>query len=178
MEKWVNKKRKSFTLVEALVAVAMFMVVVTILINIYISTIRAERIAYVVLRDSNVTQSVLETISRAVRMGSDFEIIDNDTLRFKTEEEGVKFFTEFKYRYDDLDQRGWIERVKDIDRSGDVVTLTPVEMNIDDFEIQISGKSQEQKSILIKFATVSNVHGNEYRTFVQTSITPRLLISN
>ncbi|MDD3156024.1 MAG: hypothetical protein PHP14_00885 [Candidatus Pacebacteria bacterium] len=51
-------------------------------------------------------------------------------------------------------------------------------MNIDDFEIQISGKSQEQKSILIKFATVSEVHGNEYRTFVQTSITPRLLISN
>jgi len=88
------------------VAVAMFMIVVTILINIYISTIRAERIAYVILRDSNVTQSVLETISRAVRMGSDFEIINNDTLRFKTEEEGDKFFTEFRYRYDSLDQRG------------------------------------------------------------------------
>ena len=178
MKKWLNKKRKSFTLIEALVAVAMFMIVVTILINIYISTIRAERIAYVILRDSNVTQSVLETISRAVRMGSDFEIINNDTLRFKTEEEGDKFFTEFRYRYDSLDQRGWIERVKDVDKAGDIIALTPEEMNIDDFEIQISGKSQEQKSILIKFATVSEVHGNEYRTFVQTSITPRLLISN
>jgi len=178
MKKWLNKKRKSFTLIEALVAVAMFMIVVTILINIYISTIRAERIAYVILRDSNVTQSVLETISRAVRMGSDFEIINNDTLRFKTEEEGDKFFTEFRYRYDSLDQRGWIERVKDVDKAGDIIVLTPEEMNIDDFEIQISGKSQEQKSILIKFATVSEVHGNEYRTFVQTSITPRLLISN
>ena len=178
MKKWLNKKRKSFTLIEALVAVAMFMIVVTILINIYISTIRAERIAYVILRDSNVTQSVLETISRAVRMGSDFEIINNDTLRFKTEEEGDKFFTEFRYRYDGLDQRGWIERVKDVDKAGDIIVLTPEEMNIDDFEIQISGKSQEQKSILIKFATVSEVHGNEYRTFVQTSITPRLLISN
>jgi len=39
-------------------------------------------------------------------MGSDFEIINNDTLRFKTEEEGDKFFTEFRYRYDGLDQRG------------------------------------------------------------------------
>lgn len=178
MKKWFNKKRKSFTLIEALVAVAMFMIVVTILINIYIATVRAERIACVVLRDSNVTQSVLETMSRAVRMGSDFEIINNDILRFKTEEEGVKFFTEFRYKYDDLEKRGWIERVKNIDKGTDIMALTPEDMNIDDFEIQISGKAQEQKSVLIKFATVSNVYGNEYKTFVQTSITPRLLISN
>jgi type II secretory pathway component PulJ len=102
----MKKERKSFTLIEALMAVAMFMIIATILINIYVATIRAERIAYTVLRDSDVTQNVLETMSRAIRMGSDFEMLDENSLKFKTEEEGKKFFTIFRYVYDDIDKRG------------------------------------------------------------------------
>ncbi len=174
----LNNKRKSFTLIEALMAVAMFMVIATILINIYVATVRAERVAYIILRDSDVTQNVLETISRAVRMGSDFIAIDENTLQFKTEEEGKKFFTLFRYRYDDLEKRGWIERIKDVDKFGDAVALTPDDMSIEDFEITVFGEIGEQKNVLVKFTAVSEAYGNKYRTFIQTSITPRLLISN
>jgi len=100
------KSKKSFTLIEALMAVAVFMIIATILINIYVATVRAERIAYTILRDSDVVQNVLEVMSRAIRMGSDFEMTDNTSLQFKTEEEGTKFFTLFRYIYDDVTEKG------------------------------------------------------------------------
>jgi type II secretory pathway component PulJ len=102
----LNKKRNAFTLIEALMAVTMFMAITTILVNIYVATIRSERIAYTILRDSDVTQNVLESIARAIRMGSDFELTDQNTLKFQTEEEGQKFFTIFRYTYDDIFKRG------------------------------------------------------------------------
>ncbi len=182
--------RKSFTLIEALTSVAVFMIIATILINIYVATVRAERIAYTILRDSDITQNVLETMSRAIRMGSDFELIDNKSLTFKTEEEGKKFFTMFRYQYDDITQTGWIERVKytnqgelvppsnTIIKPGDVVRLIPENMNIDDFAFNIFGETGEQKNISIKFNAVSTVYGVDYKTFIQTSITPRLFIAD
>ncbi|HRZ29308.1 MAG TPA: hypothetical protein P5052_00675 [Candidatus Paceibacterota bacterium] len=185
-----SKCKKSFTLIEALTSVAVFMIIATILINIYVATVRAERIAYTILRDSDITQNVLETMSRAIRMGSDFELIDNKSLTFKTEEEGKKFFTVFRYQYDDVKQNGWIERIKYTNqtdltppsdlviRPGDVVRLIPESMNIDDFAFDIFGEAGEQKNISIKFNAVSNVYGVEYKTFIQTSITPRLFITN
>jgi type II secretory pathway component PulJ len=102
----LKKERKAFTLIEALMAVTMFMMITTILINIYVATIRSERIAYTILRDSDVTQNVLESIARAIRMGSDFETTDEGNLKFQTEEEGTKFFTMFRYTYDDMAKRG------------------------------------------------------------------------
>ncbi|MFA5229895.1 MAG: prepilin-type N-terminal cleavage/methylation domain-containing protein [Candidatus Paceibacterota bacterium] len=101
-----SNSKKSFTLIEALTSVAVFMIIATILINIYVATVRAERIAYTILRDSDITQNVLETMSRAIRMGSDFELSGNTSLTFKTEEEGKKFFTMFRYKYDEIEQKG------------------------------------------------------------------------
>jgi Tfp pilus assembly major pilin PilA len=182
--------RKSFTLIEALTSVAVFMIIATILINIYVATVRAERIAYTILRDSDITQSVIETMSRAIRMGSDFELDNNTSLTFKTEEEGKKFFTMFRYQYDDINQKGWIERIKYTNQAellppsdsvispGDVVRITPENMNIDDFRFEVFGEAGEQKNVLIKFNTVSTVYKVDYKTFVQTSITPRLFIAN
>lgn len=174
----INKSKKAFTLIEALMAVAVFMIIATILINIYVATVRAERIAYTILRDSDVVQNVLEVMSRAIRMGSDFELTDNTSLQFKTEEEGKKFFTVFRYVYDDISEKGWIERVKDIDKNEEPTILIPDNMSIEDFEFEIYGDLNEQKNVLIKFNAVSKIYGNEYRTFIQTSITPRLLINN
>jgi len=174
----LNKKRNSFTLIEALMAVTLFMIIATILINIYVATVRSERIAYAILRDSDVTQNVLETMARAIRMGSDFELINQKTLKFQTEEEGKKFFTVFKYVYDDVAKKGWIERIKDIDKPGDFIKLTPDNMSVEDFEFKIFGAEKEQENILIKFNVVSKVYGNDYKTFIQTAVTPRLIISN
>ncbi|MFA5229896.1 MAG: hypothetical protein WC422_00220 [Candidatus Paceibacterota bacterium] len=63
-------------------------------------------------------------------------------------------------------------------KPGDVVRLTPENMNIDDFMFEIFGEAGEQKNVLIKFNTVSTVYKTDYKTFVQTSITPRLFIAN
>ena len=102
----LKNQRNSFTLIEALISVAMFMMITTILINIYVVTIRSERIAYTILRDSSVVENVLESTARAIRMGSKFKVINQNTLQFETEEEGEKFLTQFQYVYDDIKGRG------------------------------------------------------------------------
>ena len=168
-------KRKSFTLIEALMAVAMFMIITTILINIYIATVRAERIAYTILRDSDVTQIVLETMARAIRMGSDFEVTDQ-SLKFKTEEEGKSFITMFNYVSNN--DKGWIERIKDVENANDTIRLIPENMSVEDFKFEILGNTDEQRIILVKFNVVSEVYGSKYKTFVQTSIAPRLIVIN
>jgi hypothetical protein len=50
-------------------------------------------------------------------------------------------------------------------------------MSIEDFEFRVFGSEKDQKNILIKFNAVSKIYGNEYRTFIQTAVTPRLIIS-
>jgi len=68
--------------------------------------------------------------------------------------------------------------LKDIEKGEDPIILIPNNMSIEDFQFEIYGSANEQKNILIKFDAVSTIYGNEYRTFIQTSITPRLLIAN
>jgi len=51
-------------------------------------------------------------------------------------------------------------------------------MSVEDFEFKIFGEGKQQENILIKFNAVSKVYGNNYKTFVQTAVTPRLIISN
>lgn len=166
-----NKKLKGFTLVEALVALSMFMIVSTILMNIYVATIRSERVAYVLLRDSNIVQNTLESIARTVRMGSNFESEDIDHLVFITEESKVKFKTEYRYNSDTKK----IERSKNVNESDPFLSLVPENINIENFEFKVDGKKNVQWNIMIKFEVVSKVYGKEYRTFIQTAVTPRLL---
>lgn len=171
---WQNNKKlkKGFTLVEALIALFVFMIITIILMNIYIITIRSERVAYTILRDGNIVQNTLESMARSIRMGIKFDLKDNGAwLEFETDEEGQKFDTAFRYNKNTKK----IERARYLNRD-DFISLIPDNINIEDFKFEIKGDSEEgQISILIKFSIVSNVYNNDYKTFIQTVVTPRSL---
>jgi len=79
------KKLKSFTLVEVLVSLFLFVIITGILTQIYISTVRSERIAYVLLRDENIIRNELEVLARDIRMGKSFNLNGTgDGLDYKT----------------------------------------------------------------------------------------------
>ncbi len=170
-----NKKitKKGFTLIEALVALFVFMVITTILMNIYIVTIRTERVAYTILRDGNIVQNTLESMARAIRMGVNFDLRENNTLlRFETDEEGVKFDTAFRYN----SETKKIERAREFNKD-DFASLIPDNINIEDFKFDIKNTDDGQISVLIKFSIISNIYNTDYQTFIQTVVTPRSLIN-
>ncbi len=79
------KKLKAFTLIEVLISLFVFIIIAGILTKIYITTIRTERIAYVLLRDENIVRNELETLARDIRMGVAFELnSQGDSLDYKT----------------------------------------------------------------------------------------------
>lgn len=165
-----NKKiKKSFTLIEALIALFVFMIITTILINIYIVTIRSERIAYTILRDGNIVQSTLETMARSIRMGADFNLTDSNTrLDFDTDEEKIPFRTSFKYNKTTKK----IERARVVGKDS-FISIIPDNIDIEDFEFRV--REAGQTSILIKFSIVSSIYSNQYKTLIQTVVTPRAL---
>ncbi len=79
-----NKKiKKGFTLVEMLVAVAIFMMVVTVAMSALMSIINANRKARAIQSVVSNVNFVIESISRDIRMGSDYNnVIDNTTINY------------------------------------------------------------------------------------------------
>ena len=72
-----NKKtKKGFTLVEMLVAVAIFMMVVTVAMSALMSVINANRKARAIQGVVSNVNFVVESISRDMRMGSDYSNFD------------------------------------------------------------------------------------------------------
>ncbi len=67
-----NKSQKGFTLVEMLVAVAIFMVVVTVAMTALMSVINANRKARAIQSVVSNVNFVIESISRDIRMGGDY----------------------------------------------------------------------------------------------------------
>jgi prepilin-type N-terminal cleavage/methylation domain-containing protein len=73
------KKQKGFTLVESLVAITVFLIVVTITGSIYISFVRQERRLYAFLRTENNIRFALDYIGRDIRMAKSYDFTENIT---------------------------------------------------------------------------------------------------
>jgi Tfp pilus assembly protein PilV len=161
--------KNGFTLIEALISLFVFMVITTILMNIYIVTIRSERIAYTVLRDGNIVQNTLESMARSIRMGADFELFDGNTrLDFDTDEEKIPFKTSYKYNKETKK----LQRARVLGRDG-YINIIPDNIDIEGFEFRIDDRGQV--SVLIKLSIVSSIYNNQYKTLIQTVVTPRAL---
>lgn len=67
-------KKQGFTLIELLIATGVFVLVMIVLSQVYISIVRSERIAYALLSAENNLRNNLELIARSIRMGKNFEV--------------------------------------------------------------------------------------------------------
>ena len=72
--KFLNNKRKGFTLVEVLVSVGIFVMIVMAISQIYIAVLHSEQVAYALLNSENNIRDNLEFMARAIRMGKEFQV--------------------------------------------------------------------------------------------------------
>lgn len=76
----VKKNKKGFTLVELLVAVAVFLTTIIFLSQIFINTLKLESIAYSMLIAENNVRNTIDSMARIIRMGKDFRT-ENDNKK-------------------------------------------------------------------------------------------------
>jgi prepilin-type N-terminal cleavage/methylation domain-containing protein len=80
MNKIPIKKKGGFTLVESLVAITVFLVVVTIAGGIYIGLVRQERRLYAFLKTENSIRFALDYMGRDIRMARSYDEFEDQNV--------------------------------------------------------------------------------------------------
>mgnify|MGYP001291934194 CR=1 FL=1 len=161
-------KKQAFTLAEVLVSLFIFVIIASILMQIYVTTIRSERVAYTLLRNENIIRNVLEMIGRDIRMGQDF-VVEDDSISFSSFYDG--FYHQIIYRYNS--ESNQIEKKED---EGDFVALTPPEIDILRFRFYGNQfDTMEHLSITIVLNVTATVYNQSYPINLETTVTPRVL---
>ena len=166
-KKNLKKKMQAFTLVEVLVSLFIFILIAGILTQIYISTIRSERIAYIMLRDENIVKNELEILARDIRMGREFMAM-GDRLEYKTYYDNG--WHDISYVFNE--EEATIEKKVD---NGDVKIVVPKNILIEKLNFEVYLVPEEQPSITITLTIGSVVYKKTYITNLQTTVTPRML---
>ena len=169
----IKEKIAGFTLVEVLVAMTVFLLVMTAIINIYITTLRSERVAYALLNNESSVRSALEFISRDIRMGKNFSLV--------VVEEGIQCLNLTTYA-----SGAGGEKVKYCFSSSDnAITrgpqnspdqqerITPINIKITNGSFQLV--FNPQPFITINFTAQVKVRDINYLIPITTSVTPRYL---
>ena len=160
-----NNVLKGFTLVEVLVATGIFMMTVIVLSQIYISTTRAEKVAYSILNADNNIRNNLEIIARAIRMGKDFEILDTKKICFKYWVDNIRQDTCYEFKDNNIFQ--------EIGGSLPEALFDPtVEVTEAKFRLQ-GGGGNSQISIIILLEAKTTVREEAYNFRAETAVTPR-----
>ncbi|HRV32091.1 MAG TPA: prepilin-type N-terminal cleavage/methylation domain-containing protein [Candidatus Paceibacterota bacterium] len=170
-----SKKLKSFTLVEVLVSLFLFVVITGILTQIYIATVRSERIAYVLLRDENIIRNELEVLARDIRMGKSFSSNGSgDSLDYLTYYDNS--WHRISYVFDAEHNTIRKSVSDDIEYvSNDYVIIIPENIKIDTLKFYVNKLYNEQPSITITLTIESQAYNKKYTTSLQTTVTPRML---
>lgn len=173
-------KERGFTLVEMMVAIAVFSIIIGAVSGLFISGLRGQRNALASQRLLDQTSYALEYMSRALRMakkqtsdlppclsssGLNYEI-DNSHLRFINHLENDDC-QEFFLEDDKLKQK----------KGGETFDLTSPKLEITSLNFSLSGQSQED-NLQPKVTIFLNVKGKglgEPRINIQTTISQRNL---
>jgi type II secretory pathway pseudopilin PulG len=165
-----KKKQKGFTLVEVLVSVSLFIMVIIALSQVYISVIRSERIAYVLLNSENNIRNSLEIMARSIRIGKNFDISPNHKeLCFDYYLEGV--WERYCYRFNET--HGTLEKLSE---DGSFVSILDPQLKVNHLQFYIKGGDfDSQASIIVAMEVSTQVKEQEYLFNLQTAVTPRSL---
>jgi len=158
------KKYAGLTLIEMLVAVSVFVLTLTGLIQIYISSLRSERLAYDLLNAENSVRYAIELISRDVRMGQGFKLESSNSLRFTTYYEGESG-QDVTYKLED----NQLKR-NNISITPNSITLTP--LGGSPFIVNRDSHTN-QFFVTIRLQATIKERNKSYTFPVETSVTPR-----
>jgi type II secretory pathway pseudopilin PulG len=159
---------KAFTLVEVLVSVGLFVMITVAISQIYIAVLRSEQTAYALLNSENNIRDNLELMARSIRMGRNFELSgDGKELSFDYYSDGV--WQNVEYRFNNS--------TKNLDKNS-FPLFDPSVLEIADgrFYLKDSGKDS-QKTAVIVLEALTRIKQKEYVFNVETSVTPRILMS-
>lgn len=177
MVKILSKKKSGFTLVESLVAITVFLVVVTAVSSIYISFVRQERRLYDFLKTENNIRFALDYIGRDIRMAHDFGFDNNfqeqdparEELTFDdyTSTESLKHSV--TYSYDKANHNITVSR----DNGTPLFLLDPsIKVSYLQFYTTNGTKGSYQPTVIIVLEAIDK---NDNKYSLETAITPRNL---
>jgi prepilin-type N-terminal cleavage/methylation domain-containing protein len=164
-------KNRGFTLIEMMVAIAVFTSVVAAGSGIFISTLRAQRTNLASYEIMNQVSYVMEYMSRAIRMAKkDLTGACTGTakLNYKFENQCLKFVN-----YKDACQQFCLVGSRLRDENGNDLTGANLQVNF--FNVILSGASQPPTDLLQPRVTISlSVAGRENSSMkIQTTISQR-----
>lgn len=171
------QKNKGFTLVELLVAAAIFLTTVVSLSQIFINTLKLESRAYSILIAENNIRNSVDFMSRLIRMGMNFQVdIDHRAISFDYYSPNKSSNTpdRITYRYEDEENSQNIVMEKNNQRIG---YLFNEEVKVTDAKFyEFSNAQLPQKTIIMVLTTQTKVPGltTPFEFKIQTAVTPRL----
>ena len=186
---------KAFTLVEMMVAVSIFAIVMMIGVGALLSLVETNRRAQAINSVMNNVNAAVETMSRAVRVGTNYHCRTSTsyvppTTYSNTQDcalgNGVVFAFESSEGDDTLatDQIVYrlndttLERSKSGGENGTWVAVTAPEVNIEAFEVYVLGSTagdSVQPRMLMTIRGSAQVPGGTTSFTVQSSVVQRLI---
>lgn len=163
-----NKNKNGFTLIEFLVAIAIFSLLVSSAVFILSSTLKSQRKALALQQISDQTSYMLEYMSRTIRMaqpgtiksaagGVEFESYNGETVKFFYEDGAIKQF-----------------------KSGEAINLTSEDIEVTSAYFSITGIDtgdglQPKVTIAITITSEGSKPEEQTEIRVQTTISQRNL---
>lgn len=171
MERFITNKKKGFTLIELLIATGIFVMVMVVLSQVYISIIRSERVAYALLSAENNIRNNLELMARSIRMGKNFIFDGDKKVCFD-----YYLDTSWKkvcYQYNNFNIEQSIEGVLE----GFEPLFDPSLKITKAHFYQRGDQVNSQLTIIISLEVETIVRNQIYTFHLETAVTPRLFIS-
>jgi type II secretory pathway pseudopilin PulG len=175
-----DQRSAGFTMIEVLVAFTLFLVVVGATSGVFLAAVRSQRNSTAFLNAQNNLRFVLESTSREIRTGRDFQILKTDgpSLRGgmgQGENGDVLSFTNqngdsVRYRL----QAGKLEKSSDSGVS--FSALTAENVTVASFRFYLAGAApadELQPRITLSVKVRSRVGTQEQEVLVQTTVTQR-----
>ncbi len=166
------KKEKGFTLVESLVAITVFLAVVTITGGIYIGLVRQERRLYAFLKTENSIRFALDYMGRDIRMAKSYDEFEG-TNTFPNGGTSLSFVdyngqsTSYEFREKGI----FISR----GAGGNSLSLLADTIEVNYLKFYITNNTPGDKQPAVTIALEATDKNTGFKYSLETAVTPRNL---
>lgn len=166
--KKIKNQKSGFTLIELMVATSIFMMIMLMAMgSIVVSGNASKRTQKLRYAMDNVNFA-LESMTRSIRMGTNYVETGNGGISFVLEEQKIEYFL----GTENQDYNSLYRRIDD----GEPVKIVSSDVNVErlDFEIKGNGENDGSPSVYILMKGTVNIKGEENTSFaVQTMASQR-----
>jgi len=163
MKKIKKENCYGFTLMELLVALMVFTTAIILFSQIYIRVLQSERIAYGYVDNISSLEYALDFLTREIRMGTSFSILNPSTLTFRNRSgEVVKYYLSNNQIFREVGSNKY--------------PITPLGIKVNNLFFALAGSPPLTRvDIEASFSTEFKKEGFEAQSTIKTSVTPRII---